>query len=230
MSLGRVLRLAPWVIIGLVVAVAMVIGAHRSASPASIDARARTIAAGVRCPTCAGESAADSQVYAAKAIRTDITQRLHAGQSDRQIRAYLVSRYGPGILESPPARGFSLLVWVLPAVIVPTATVLLVLGFRRARGGPLPPISDDDRAVVADALGHQPPPLPTPASEAQDEPESRRPQQPDPPPSSPPQICAEKYLQGCAADGSDRHEMTGPGPGEEGPSPPAGTARPGGTP
>lgn len=105
MTVGRVLRLAPWVIIGLVVVVTLVIGAHRQASPESIDARARTIAAGVRCPTCAGESAADSQVYEAKAIRTDITRRLHAGQSDRQIRAYLVSRYGPGILESPPARG-----------------------------------------------------------------------------------------------------------------------------
>lgn len=80
MNLRRVLRWAPWVIIGLVVAVTLVIGAHRPAAPASIDARARSIATEVRYPTCAGESAADSQVYAAKAIRTEIDQRLRAGQ------------------------------------------------------------------------------------------------------------------------------------------------------
>lgn len=154
MTRKRILAVAPWLIIAVVVATALLIGAHRSTGPESPTDRARTIAAGVRCPTCQGETAAESPVFAAKAIRSEIADRLDAGQSPAQIRAYLVSRYGPGILESPPTSGISALVWIVPVVVVPLAAIALVVGFRRSprRHPPKGQVTEADRALVDLAL------------------------------------------------------------------------------
>lgn len=136
----------------MVVGAVLFIGAHRSSRPDSLEARVHSIAAGIRCPTCQGETAADSDVPAARAIRADISGRLQTGESPEQIRAYLVSRYGVGILESPPTRGVSALVWVLPIVVVPAGALALIVGFRRARPRPDFSVTDTDRALVARAL------------------------------------------------------------------------------
>lgn len=147
----RLTKIAPWAAIVVVAAGALVIGSHRSSPPESITARARTIAEGIRCPTCEGQTVANSTVYAAKAIEADIAQRLGAGESPAQIRAYLVSRYGTSILESPPAHGVTALVWILPAVIVPAAAVALIVGLRGSRPSARP-VTEADRALVAAAL------------------------------------------------------------------------------
>ncbi len=153
-TLNTVRKGAPWLIIAVVVATALAIGAHRNSTPGSLADRARAIAAGVRCPSCQGETAAESQVFAAKAIRSDIATRLNAGQSAAQIRSYLVSRYGPGILESPPTTGVSALVWIVPVVVSPLAAAALVVGFRRSgrRLGPVGRITTEDRELVDRAL------------------------------------------------------------------------------
>jgi cytochrome c-type biogenesis protein CcmH/NrfF len=155
--LGKVL---PWAALGVVVAFALVVGSHRPAGPTPLAARVRSIAAGIRCPTCQGETAAESQVYAARAIRADIAQRLKARQSPGEIRAYLVSRYGTGILESPPVHGLTALVWYLPVVVIPAAAVVLVVGLRRSRHKRSADsvLSEEDRALVAAALATQPSP------------------------------------------------------------------------
>lgn len=153
----RVLAIAAWTVIGLALVVVMVIGAHRSAPPGSLDARVRSIAEGLRCPTCEGQTVADSTVPAAEAIKEYIAAGLGAGQSRAEIRSYLVSRYGTRILESPPTQGVTGLVWVLPVVVASTAAVVLAVWLRRAR--PIPrPLSGEDRALVARALRSGPSP------------------------------------------------------------------------
>src|SRR5437660_1137047 len=125
-------RWLPWVALAIVLVVAMSVGArHRSSS--SIDAHVRRIAAQVKCPTCQGQSAADSNADASQAIREEIRTRLEQGQSDGEIRSYLVSRFGRDILLKPPASGVSGLVWALPVVVFVAAFAALVVSFRRWR-------------------------------------------------------------------------------------------------
>ena len=151
----RTARWVPSVFLVAVAAAALIVGAQRTV-PASIPARARVIAEGIRCPTCEGQTVANSQTFAAKAIEADIVARLRAGESPAGIRSYLVSRYGPSILESPPLQGVAVLVWVLPAVAVPTAAVVLVVELRRRRPRrPAGPVSDEDRDLVAAMLHPQ---------------------------------------------------------------------------
>ena len=102
---------------------------HRAQRAAAIDAR-------VRCPSCDGISVADSSASTAVAIRQAVAPRATPGQSDGQIDAFLVSRYGPGILLRPPAHGATAWVWVLPPVAVAVAAVAVGTVFWRRRCPP----------------------------------------------------------------------------------------------
>ena len=93
--------------------------------------RAAAVARSLRCPQCAGESVAESNVSVAREIRADIARRVDAGQSDDEIRAQYAVLYGDSILLTPPASGFGSLVWIVPAAVGLTAAAALALAFRR---------------------------------------------------------------------------------------------------
>lgn len=145
-------RVMTWAVLLLLAAAALVVGSQRHGPPPSLAERVNALAVGVRCPVCGGQNVADSNTYAAQAIKTDITRRLRSGETPTQVRAYLVSRYGTRILESPPASGISGLVWWVPAVAIPAAAVGLLVALRRSRPAPAPPLSEADRALVDAAL------------------------------------------------------------------------------
>ena len=95
--------------------------------------RAAAIARTLRCPQCAGESVAESNVSVAREIRADIARRVDAGQSDDEIRTAYATLYGEAILLTPPSTGFGTLVWILPAAVGVTAAAALGFAFRRWR-------------------------------------------------------------------------------------------------
>lgn len=149
-------RRAVWILLGVVALVALAIGA-RGTGPQSDEQRLWSIANGVRCPQCAGQSVANSDVPAARALRDQIRSDIEAGRSDDAIRARLADgAYGEDILLNPPRSGFAALVWVVPVVVVIVAFGGLALAFRRwERMGPSGP-SRQDRDLVAAALGPDP--------------------------------------------------------------------------
>jgi cytochrome c-type biogenesis protein CcmH len=147
----RAWRWFPWVILGLVAAVVLVVGTHRSSHP-TLQAETMHIAGLVRCPVCAGETAAQSTTPASEQIRNQISQELSAGEHQSQILSGLVASYGPGILEKPEAHGVSLLVWVLPVVVIVVAVAGLGTAFLRWKPRRVPPASEADRALVDTAL------------------------------------------------------------------------------
>jgi cytochrome c-type biogenesis protein CcmH len=138
----------PWLTMALVLAVALAIGAQGRSGPMTESQRVRHIASEIRCPTCRNQSAAESDAAAAKAVRDEIGRRVHAGESDGEIVAFLVSRYGRDILLKPEGSGVASLVWILPVVAVVVALAGLVVAFRRWRARPGVEVSPEDRALV----------------------------------------------------------------------------------
>ena len=63
--------------------------------------------------TCRSPS---SSAPTAVTVRATVRRLIDQGQSDQQIKDYLVARYGSAIVLDPPASGWSALVWVLPVV------------------------------------------------------------------------------------------------------------------
>ena len=88
------------------------------ADPA-LEARARVISDGLRCPVCRNESIDESHAEVARDIRLMVRERLLAGETDDEIRAAVVMRYGEYVLLQPTAEGANLVLWLAgPAMLL----------------------------------------------------------------------------------------------------------------
>ena len=148
---SAVTRWLPWAALSLLLVVALAIGASRSSGRPSVAARVNHIGSQLRCPVCEGETVADSSAPVARDIRNLVQQRVEAGQSDQQIIAYVVHQY-PGTLLNPPATGVGLIVWALPVMVFVVAVAALAFAFARWRSRPGTAVTDEDRALVDEAL------------------------------------------------------------------------------
>lgn len=148
-------RWLPWVAMLAVLAVTFGIGGWPHGAP-SLAKREAALASTIRCPTCGGQSVAASDAVAAKAIRVQIADRLRRGQSDDQIRDFLVSRYDEGLMLEPSRSGVAGLVWAIPVVVAVIAFAAIGLRFRRWRPSAGHPVSAGDQALV-DAARQRPP-------------------------------------------------------------------------
>ena len=87
----------------------------------------------VVCPTCHTTLDQSSSAVADR-MRTFILGRIAAGDTKSEIKRKLVEDFGEQVLASPPKRGFNLLAWVLPPVLVVAAgAILAVLAVRWSR-------------------------------------------------------------------------------------------------
>jgi cytochrome c-type biogenesis protein CcmH len=87
----------------------------------------------VVCPTCHTTLDQSSSPVALR-MRTFIRARIAAGDTKSEIKSKLVEDFGEQVLASPPKRGFNLLAWVLPPVLVVAAgATLAVLAVRWSR-------------------------------------------------------------------------------------------------
>ena len=149
-------RWLPWaalaVVLGLALAVAAGVGGT-STTGTSEQARVARIASEIRCPTCRGLSAYESEAPAAKAIRTEVANQVHQGRTDGEILAFVRDRYGSDILLRPPASGFDGLVWALPVIGFILAAAGLVWAFRRWHDAGASEASPADRERVARRAG-----------------------------------------------------------------------------
>jgi cytochrome c-type biogenesis protein CcmH/NrfF len=141
-----------WVLLAVVLAGALAVGSRSDSGPVTEDQRVERITSVVRCPTCQGLSVAQSDAPAARAIDDEVRRRVQAGESDRQIKDYLVSRYGQDIVILPEAQGVGLLVWAPPVLGSAATVAALVLILRRRRVQPGRKVSAADQALVREAL------------------------------------------------------------------------------
>ena len=86
-----------------------------------LEARARDISAGLRCPVCRNESIDESNAPVARDLRLMVRERIMAGDTNDQVIAAVVDRFGEFILLKPVASGANLVLWLAPPA-------LLVLG------------------------------------------------------------------------------------------------------
>jgi cytochrome c-type biogenesis protein CcmH len=100
------------------------------ADPA-LEARARSISAGLRCMVCQNQSIDDSDAELAKDLRVLVRERLSAGDTDAQVIDYVVSRYGEFVLLKPRFGATTLFLWLAPALMLVAGIAYLVFGARR---------------------------------------------------------------------------------------------------
>jgi cytochrome c-type biogenesis protein CcmH len=112
------------------------------------EARARSLFRETRCVVCQGESIDESDAPLAADLRRLIRTQIVAGETDGQIRAFLVARYGEFVLFRPPLSWTSLLLWGGPFVVALGGLGLLIARERRS-APPLPALSPEEEAKLA---------------------------------------------------------------------------------
>lgn len=108
--------------------------ANQQLANAAQEARAVELMENLRCIQCQGQSIHDSDAPIAEAMRHEVRSRIEAGQSEKQITAWLVDRYGDWVSYSPPASGSGLLLWLAPLLLLGAA--FWVARGRFAKGKP----------------------------------------------------------------------------------------------
>lgn len=102
------------------------------ADPA-LEARARAISAGLRCLVCQNQSIDDSDADLAHDLRVIVRERLTAGDSDDQVRSFLVARYGEFVLLNPVIAPHTFLLWAAGPLALVIGGIAVVAGARRRR-------------------------------------------------------------------------------------------------
>ncbi len=86
----------------------------------ALETRARALSQELRCMVCQNQSIDDSDAPLAKDLRVLVRERLTAGDSDRQVIDYLVSRYGEFVLLRPRLSMQTLVLWIAPFAVLAT--------------------------------------------------------------------------------------------------------------
>ena len=122
---------------------------ERLADPVQ-EARAKALFSQIRCVVCQNESIDDSQADLAADLRKIVRTEVAQGRNDRQIKAYLVARYGEFILLKPAFSWGNAALWLMPFAIIGLGGVgLLIQVRRRTAVGPEPEMAGLDQALSA---------------------------------------------------------------------------------
>lgn len=127
------------------------------ADPA-LEARARALTQELRCVVCQNQSVDDSDAPLARDIRVLVRERIKAGDSDEEVRAFMIERYGKFVLLSPPVEGDTLPLWLAPLAIVALGALAAWAYLRSLARQPAtaPALSEAEEEAVRRKLGEGP--------------------------------------------------------------------------
>jgi cytochrome c-type biogenesis protein CcmH len=113
-----------------------------------LERRARDISAGLRCLVCQNQTIDDSDAPLAKDLRVLVRERLKAGDTNREVKNYLVQRYGEFVLLQPVFGLHTALLWLTPILVFVFGGVGIYAALKRRRGAGPAPLDETERAEV----------------------------------------------------------------------------------
>lgn len=99
--------------------------AYRQLDDPALEAKARALMETLRCLKCQSQTIADSDAPMAGDMRSQVRQRIAAGEDPDAIRAWLVERYGDYVSYAPRVTAMTWPLFVAPLVLLLLAAALL---------------------------------------------------------------------------------------------------------
>ena len=129
-------------------------------SDPALESRARVVGKELRCVVCQNQSIDDSNAELAGDMRLLVRDRILQGDSNEEVIAYMVDRYGDYVLLDPPFKASTYVLWVGPPVIGALGLFWVVTFYRRRKGTAetpetapqTSPLSDEERHRLAHLL------------------------------------------------------------------------------
>ena len=99
-------------------------------SDPAMEERARQLSKGLRCVVCQNQSIDDSDADLARDMRLLVRERLEVGDTDEEVRRFMVARYGEFVLLRPELGSHTIALWAAPALFVVAGGIVV---WRRRR-------------------------------------------------------------------------------------------------
>jgi len=112
------------------------------------EVRFQHLTAELRCPMCQNETLADSNAPIARDLRNQIFQLMQHGQTDAQIKQYLVDRYSEFVLYDPPVQRNTWLLWFGPLLILLVGVGVVTATIRKRSRAVLPHVSTGEQTAA----------------------------------------------------------------------------------
>lgn len=123
-------------------------------SDPALEARAREISQGLRCPVCRNENIDESNADVSGDLRRLVRERLVAGDSNDEVVAYVVDRYGEYVLLEPTRGGANAVLWWAGPVLIVLAGLGAAIYLRRRAVAKSPEgLSAEEEARLRELLG-----------------------------------------------------------------------------
>ena len=97
------------------------------------EARYRQLTGELRCVVCQNQNLADSDAPLAQDLRQEIYNMMQTGQSNEQIKTFLVDRYGDFVLYRPAMEGNTLALWLMPGVLLGVGAIAVFFTVRNRK-------------------------------------------------------------------------------------------------
>ena len=108
--------------------------AYRQLADPVKEARATALMETIRCLVCQSQSIADSDAPIAGDMRSQIRERIQAGEDPEAIRRWLVARYGDYVTYTPRVTSVTWPLFAAPLVLLGLAGLLVRRRFGRVGG------------------------------------------------------------------------------------------------
>jgi cytochrome c-type biogenesis protein CcmH len=85
----------------------------------------------LRCLVCQNQNLADSDATLAHDLRREVHEMLLTGQSNEQIKQFMVERYGDFVLYRPPVQTNTYLLWLAPLILFLIGALILRVNIKK---------------------------------------------------------------------------------------------------
>ena len=99
----------------------------------NIDERVKNLTLELRCMTCQNQSIYDSDAEFSNDIKKIVKQKLSEGESERDIKKFLVERYGEYILFRPLINYNNIFLWSFPFILVVFGLFFMIIKSKRKK-------------------------------------------------------------------------------------------------
>jgi len=117
-----------------------------------LEARARTLSAGLRCLVCQNQSIDDSNAELARDLRLLVRERLTIGDTDAEVLQYMVDRYGEFVLLNPRWSPSTIALWVAPPALLVVGGLIVFRVFRGRRRSSEVGLAEQEEARLASLM------------------------------------------------------------------------------
>ncbi len=107
--------------------------AHQQLADPNKEAEARALMDELRCLKCQSQSIADSNAPMAGDMRSQVRERIAAGETPEEVRSWLIERYGDWVSYNPQVNALTWPLWAAPLILLILAVWLARGRFRRRK-------------------------------------------------------------------------------------------------